>query len=269
MASTDPKISIVMPSFNQAGFLPKAIDSVLSQDYSNIELVVLDGGSTDGSLEILEQYGEKLAFWCSEPDKGQSDALNKGLQRITGDIVGWLNSDDTYQPGTFAEVATALKLNSIAMCKTFGFMDSEGKVFGYKDNSFVDHQTLIQYWKTNGMTINQPCVFMRREVLDGLNPVLDPTLHYAMDYDLWLRLSLNHPIRVVEGYWANYRFHDSSKSGLSFDAFFPEWLEVSQRFWGRPWGKQWLKLKSSYLFHNYVLRAVNKARRISVLAKNV
>jgi glycosyltransferase involved in cell wall biosynthesis len=228
-----PRISIVMPSFNQAAYLEAAICSVLDQDYPDIELIVVDGGSTDGSTDILERYSDRIAYWKSAPDGGQSDALNMGFGLITGDIVGWLNSDDTYNPGAFGKVARVFEDPgvAIAMSSRFGFMDAEGAVYDYKENSYTDHKTLVRYWTTGGMTINQPCVFFRRHLLKGLDPVCDEDLHYAMDYDLWLRLTRESGIQVVEGHWANYRFHDTSKSGAGFDQFLGEWYTVSRSHW--------------------------------------
>ena len=236
-----PKISIIMPSYNQGDFLEAAIVSILEQDYPNLELVVIDGGSTDKSVAVLERYSEQIAFWSSEPDDGQSDALNKGFRIISGDVVGWLNSDDTYQPGSFHEVAKVFSDQNvnIAMCAKFGLMDAEGTVFDYKANCFSSHRDLIRYWATNGMTINQPSVFFRRDIVIQYEPVIDTSLHYAMDYDLWLRITLDHRVHVVDGHWANYRFHDASKSGLGFDDFLPEWYSVSKRFWGNEGSFRW------------------------------
>ena len=236
-----PKISIVMPSYNQGEFLEAAIISILEQEYPNLELVVIDGGSNDDSVSILEKYSGAIKYWSSKPDDGQSDALNTGFNLITGDIVGWLNSDDTYQPRAFHAVAKIFSDQSIyiAMCSRFGLMGADGSVFDYKDNSYKDHQTLVRYWSTGGMTINQPSVFFRRGVIDQYKPVLDTSLHYAMDYDLWLRITLDHKIYVVDGHWANYRFHDTSKSGLGFEDFLPEWYSVSQRYWGKKWSPKW------------------------------
>ena len=238
---TVPKISIVMPSYNQGSFLEAAIVSIIEQDYPNLELVVIDGGSTDDSVSILEKYSDAITFWSSKPDDGQSDALNTGFNIITGEIVGWLNSDDTFKSDALHEVSRVFADRSvnIAMCSRFGLMEADGSVFDYKENSFRNHQTLIRYWSTGGMTINQPSVFFRRNVIDEFKPVLDTTLHYAMDYDLWLRITLDHEIHVVDGCWANYRFHDSSKSGLGFDDFLPEWYSVSQRYWGEKWSFAW------------------------------
>lgn len=238
---TVPKISIVMPSYNQGNFLEAAIVSIVEQAYPNLEFVIVDGGSTDNSVSILKKYSDAITYWSSSPDEGQSDALNTGFNLLTGDIVGWLNSDDTFQPGTFHEVAKVFSDQSvnIAMCSRFGLMGADGIVFDYKSNSFKNHHALVRYWSTGGMTINQPSVFFKKHVIDKFKPVLDTSLHYAMDYDLWLRITLDHEIRVVDGHWANYRFHDTSKSGLSFDDFLPEWYSVSQRYWGEKWSLNW------------------------------
>lgn len=260
------RISIVMPSFNQAAYLEEAIQSVLGQEYANTELIVIDGGSSDGSVDILHRYSKHITHWESAPDNGQSDALNKGLSRITGDIVGWLNSDDTYTAGTFQAAARVFQDESveIAMSSHFGLMDAQGRVFANKENLYTNHKTLIRFWATNGMTINQPCVFFRRRVLDGMNPPLDTGLHYAMDYDLWLRLTLRNDIKVVAGQWANYRFHDASKSGRSFDTFFPEWYAVSRRYWGsRLLPGWWFKWIGRVYFHyprRYVLGLIRRLK---------
>jgi glycosyltransferase involved in cell wall biosynthesis len=252
---TTPKISIVMPSLNQDQYLEAAILSVLEQDYPATELIVIDGGSTDESVNILEKYADRIAYFTSEKDSGQSEALNKGFKRATGEIIGWLNSDDTYQPGTLWQVAAVFSEPhvKVAMCSRFGLMDADGTVFDYKENTFTSHKKLIRYWSTGGMTVNQPSVFFRRELIANLDSVLDPSLHYAMDYDLWLRLSRQHDIHVVDGHWANYRFHDESKSGRGFDDFASEWYAVSRRYWGimgsASWWGHWLNRQ---LWRNYL-----------------
>ncbi len=253
---TMPKISIVMPSYNQGSYLEASILSILDQDYPNLEFVVIDGGSTDESVSILEEYSDHIKYWVSEADDGQSDALNKGFRIISGDIVGWLNSDDTYQPGTFERVAEVFSDDQIgiAMCSEFGLMDSEGSVFERKANGFKNHKTLVRYWSTNGMTINQPSVFFRKEIISPFDPVLDASLHYAMDYELWLRITLDHKVHVVDGYWANYRFHDASKSGLGFDDFLPEWYLVSKQYWGKKESFDWWMNWTHHNFYRYSAR---------------
>lgn len=258
-----PKISIVTPSFNQSVYLEQSIQSVLSQGYPNLEYIVIDGGSTDGSTDIIRKYNDRITFWISAPDQGQSDALNQGFSRTTGDIIGWLNSDDTYQPGTFTEVANIFTRNDmdIIMSEYFGLMDESGKIFSLKKNEYIDHDTLIRFWKTNGMTVNQPSVFFRRELISNMHPVFDVSLCYAMDYDLWLRLSRDRPFHVVPGHWANYRLHQDSKSGTGFDKFVPEWLVVSRRFWGRPFSMGWYAHWLGWHFYNQLRKLVKLIKK--------
>src|SRR3972149_3199506 len=258
-----PKISIVTPSFNQSLYLEQSIQSVLSQGYPNLEYIVIDGGSTDGSTDILRKYNDRITFWISAPDQGQSDALNQGFSRTTGDIIGWLNSDDTYQPGTFTEVANIFTRNGmdIIMSEYFGLMDESGKIFSLKKNEYLDHDTLIRFWKTNGMTVNQPSVLFRRELISNMHPVFDVSLCYAMDYDLWLRLSRDRPFHVVPGHWANYRLHQDSKSGTGFDKFVPEWLVVSRRFWGRPFSMGWYAHWLGRHFYNQLRKLVKLIKK--------
>jgi len=236
-----PKISVITPSYNQAEYIESTIQSIITQGYPDLEYIVIDGGSTDGTVDILRKYDTNITHWVSEPDKGQSEALNKGFMLATGDVVGWLNSDDTYQQGTLDQVASIFRDPEvdIAMSGYFGFMDSAGLIYDYKKNEYTDHKTLIRYWNTNGMTINQPCVFFRRNLIESYSPVVDTSLHYAMDYDLWLRLTREHRIRVVPGHWANYRFHQSNKSGQGFERFYYEWNQVSRRYWGSKYSYEW------------------------------
>lgn len=229
-----PKISIITVSYNQGEFLAEALESVLGQGYPNLEHIVVDGGSTDGSVDTIRSYDENIHYWISEPDNGQSEALNKGFQQTTGDIIGWLNSDDTYRPGTLHAVAEAFRdpRVQIAMSEKFAYIQSDGIAYASGVNSFVDHQALVRFWRTGGMTINQPCVFFRRELFMNVGGSVDETLEFAMDYDLWLRLTRHASIKIVPGTWANYRLHDKSKSGRGFRHFYPEWRRVSRRFWG-------------------------------------
>ena len=173
-----PRVSIVTPSFNQAAFLEETIQSVLSQDYPELDYIVIDGGSTDGSVEIIEQYADRLAYWTSEKDSGQADAINKGLARTTGEIVAWLNSDDTYLPGAIHAAVEALQANPEC-----------GLVYG--DVLAVDGQgqptNLIRYedWGLDGLLqfkiIGQPAVFMRREALAKAGE-LDTSFHFLLDH---------------------------------------------------------------------------------------
>jgi hypothetical protein len=203
-----PRISVVTPSFNQAAFLEETLRSVLEQDYPRIEYLVIDGGSTDGSVEILRRYESRLAYWVSERDKGQSDAINKGWARATGEIVAYLNSDDTYEPGALRVVGEYFARHP-ETGMVFGHcnqMDEHGRRVGVlRANPFALKQLLY----TN--VIMQPTVFLRKTVLDDVG-MLDADMGFAMDYDLWLRVALRHRIDALPAALANFRAHRASKS---------------------------------------------------------
>jgi glycosyltransferase involved in cell wall biosynthesis len=223
-----PKVSIVTPSYNQAGFLEQTLHSVLSQGYPNLEYIVVDGGSTDGSRELIERYAGSLAWWISEKDTGQAEGINKGLARATGEIVAWLNSDDLYQPGAIAGAAAA-----------FAAHPEAGMVFS--DVLAVDGSgkatNLMRYgdWGLDELMtfhiIGQPGVFLRRSILERAG-LLDLDYHYLLDHQLWLRVAQAAPIRHVPGIWAAARFHAEAKNvaqptGFGRDAYtIVEWMRT-------------------------------------------
>lgn len=185
-----PKISVVTPSFNQAQFLERTIRSVFSQEYPSLEYMVLDGGSSDGSVEIIRRYSEQLACWTSEPDKGQSDAIVRGWQRATGDILAWLNSDDFYCPSTLAIVSEYFVSHPHVkvLWGAIGLQDEGGKLLRVKNPAPLTAADLLLYKDVPG----QAASFIRREVFEHVGgPRLD--LHYVMDWEFWLRIALNYP----------------------------------------------------------------------------
>ena len=240
MASTDhPRVSIVTPSYNQASFLEETICSVIDQGYPNLEYFIIDGGSKDGSLEIIKKYSKHLAGWISETDQGQTDAINKGFARATGDVFAWLNSDDTYQPGAISEAVAYLE----AYPKTgmvYGdanLIDEGGKVIG----KFPARQTDYSHLMRGYVHIPQQASFFRSEHWKQVGP-LDPTFYFAMDYDLWVRLSRRTQLDYVPRLWANFRLHGSAKSVASDDRCWPEMLRVYQREGGKT--LSWLVFKA-------------------------
>jgi glycosyltransferase involved in cell wall biosynthesis len=180
---TNPSIFVVMPSFNQARFIRQAIDSVLHQDYRPPRLLVMDGGSTDGTVDVLRSYGDRLEF-VSQKDRGQSDALNRGLARADGDVVCWLNSDDAFLPGALRTVAETFERNPDAEF-VYGKgwnVDANGRLLG--DSGVLP----FNLWKLihHRNFIHQPSCFFRKTLLDRVGPI-DEGLHYVMDWELWIR----------------------------------------------------------------------------------
>ena len=180
-----PLISVVTPSFNQAAFIEDTLRSVLAQDYANTEYLVIDGGSTDGSVEIIRRYASRISYWVSEKDRGQSHAINKGFARARGDVLAWLNSDDTYLPGTLSSVARcfAERPDVDLVYGDYIYIDPEGRtLFRRRLFDSMSYETLLYH-----DYLGQPAVFFRRSLLDKVGPV-DEQLYYHMDWDLFLRM---------------------------------------------------------------------------------
>lgn len=224
-------VSIITPSYNQAAFLEQTIQSVLSQDYPSIEYILVDGGSTDGSLEIIEKYRHKFAWWVSEPDSGQAEAINKGLSRATGEIVAWLNSDDLYMDGAVSQAVAALRNNPQA-----GFVYGDAITIDAAGNplsrlKFKEYQLLDL---VGFRIICQPAVFMRRSVLEQADP-LDDTYHFLLDHQLWIRLASLAPFQHSANTWAAARHHPGAKNvaqaaGFGQEAFrILDWMQADSR----------------------------------------
>jgi glycosyltransferase involved in cell wall biosynthesis len=207
-----PKISIVTPTFNQGKFIEETIRSVLLQNYPNLEYIIIDGGSTDNTLEILRKYEKWITFWVSEPDKGQSHAINKGLRSCTGDIFNWLNSDDWYTPGTFYEVAKKFSQNpKIEVVSGFEIHVVESGKKEFFGGTFLCDQ-LEQTIEI--CQIAQPSTFFRLDVFKEIAPIPED-LHYLMDAEIWVRYLLlkgqNHFLKVAKPL-VYFRLHKDSKT---------------------------------------------------------
>jgi glycosyltransferase involved in cell wall biosynthesis len=224
-----PLVSIVTPSFNQANYLEATIQSVLSQDYPNIEYIVIDGGSTDGCVNILERYADQLTYWISEPDAGQTDAINKGFNLARGDVFAWLNSDDVYKPGAVTQAVEFLgQQPEVGM--VYGdadFIDENGDWIGVFPAARTDYRRLRQGY----VHIPQQSTFFRGRLWKLVGP-LDTSFYFAMAYDLWVRLAALSPIRYVKNTWASFRLHGQAKSMASADRCWPEMIRVHRRLGG-------------------------------------
>jgi glycosyltransferase involved in cell wall biosynthesis len=222
-----PLVSIVTPSFNQASYLEETIRSVLEQDYPRIEYMVVDGGSTDRSVGIIEKYADRLAWWVSEVDKGQTDAINKGFGRANGQILAWINSDDTYQPGAVSAAVKFLQAHpEVGMVYAdCNFIDEAGRVIGKFGAAQTDYKRLRQGY----VHIPQQTMFFRAELWHALSP-LDPSFYFAMDYDLWVRIASRAEIKYLPGQtWANFRIHTFGKTIAADERCWPEMLRVHYR----------------------------------------
>jgi glycosyltransferase involved in cell wall biosynthesis len=219
-------VSIITPSFNQAAFLEHTIRSVLAQDYADIEYLIVDGGSTDGSVEIIERYAcshpDRLVWWVSERDAGQAEAINKGLRRARGEITAWLNSDDLYLPGAVSKAAAVLQANS-ALGMAFGdaiTIDEQGRPLGELTFGDWGLAELMRF-----RIICQPAVFMRRRILEAAG-FLDPSFHFMLDHHLWLRMARIAPVQHVPGWWAAARHHTEAKNIAQAAGFGEETMRV-------------------------------------------
>ena len=235
-----PLVSIVTPSFNQGQFLEETILSVLHQDYPNIEYIVIDGGSTDDSVRIIEKYQDKLSYWVSEKDNGQTDALIKGFSRTTGKYITWLCSDDLIEPSMVSISGDFLERNPDVAC-TYGDrvrIDGKGNLY-----SLQRYPQFYSWFPRLGIGLPQETTLIRRSIYDAVGG-LDPSLHMAMDFDLWCRIALSHPIRHIPAVLGRFRAHAGNKStvfsqqekkSVSGDsgAYYGEYCQVYERHFNR------------------------------------
>ena len=199
-------VSIITPSYNQAAYLEQTILSVLGQDYARIEYMVIDGASTDNSVDIIKKYENKLT-WISEKDNGQADAINKGFARATGDVIAWLNSDDYYLAGA---VSSAVKIfdENPDVILVYGNMlavDEHGKTINTLNYKQLTLEGLLCF-----QIIGQPAVFMRRSALENLK--LAPDLHFMLDHFLWIQIAQRGKILHADQTWASARYHAEAKN---------------------------------------------------------
>jgi len=204
-----PKISIITPSFNQGNFIEETIRSVLMQGYPNLEYIVMDGGSTDNTVNILKKYDGFITKWVSEPDNGQTHAINKGISYATGEIIAYLNSDDVYLPDSFKKAALFLTSHKdVSMIYgNIQHIDKQGSVIEKIENDDFDYDRLLSWI----LYIPQPATFMRATIIQDIG-LFDEKLNLGMDHDYWVRIGLHHTIHHVHEYLACARMYPEIKS---------------------------------------------------------
>jgi glycosyltransferase involved in cell wall biosynthesis len=260
-----PRISIVTPSFNQGRFIRDTVESVLTQDYPNLEHIVVDGASTDDTLPTLGRYPHLCVI--SEPDSGQAEAINKGFRMATGDIWGFLNSDDTLMPNALISIARAMAAGPgrdivMGRCR---FVDEEGRYMGIEHPShFESHSRVLQVWR--GHFVPQPAVFWHKSVWEKCGGMDENLGSQWIDYDLFCRFSKRYAFEPVDQVLATYRLHGLSKSEQSSAGDrLEEAIQISRRYWGPVWSPQFWKLVISLFWFRF--DRVGRARRLIASAK--
>lgn len=249
-----PLVSIVTPSLNQGQFIQSTIDSILSQGYSNLEYWVIDGGSSDETLDILHSYGDRLQ-WVSESDSGQSQAVNKGWQLSHGDILGWVNADDLLQPAAIRTAVEALSAQP-AIGAVYGdtaYIDNKGKFIQPYPTCSYNYANLV---KDTEDYIPQPSVFMRRSVLEKAG-WLNEKLHFVMDYDLWLRIGLITSMRYIPKPMAMLRLHPAAKTVKATSKFANEFVSIFQDLIANPTLPTSLQQRRTYILHRVCVHAAS------------
>ena len=252
--SSWPRISIVTPSYNQAEFLERTILSVLNQNYPNLEYIIIDGGSTDGSLEIIKKFEKYISYWVSESDNGQSEAIIKGFEKSTGEILAYINSDDTYNPEAFFNVVECFNENQEADI-VFGnviYVDVYDNLVGECRFTKFNFYTLIY----EGSSLHQPGAFWKKNIYEKVNHI-NPKYRFCMDYDFFCRVAEIGSLKHVREYIANFRNHKNSKSSTIDHIGLVEHEEIVKRY-RKTNNKIYLKYKRSMSqikrFLNYIIQ---------------
>ena len=235
-----PKISIVTPSYNQKDYLEQTIRSVIDQNYPNLEYVVMDGGSTDGSADVIRKYADRISYWVSEKDKGQYDAINKGFAHTTGEIMGWINSSDLLYPWTLHIVGEIFEQNPhISWIHGLPSNMSHGTAPQSVYNA--PEKNIFDVLSGNYAGIQQESCFWRRSLWEKAGGALDINIRYAGDFNLWLKFFEHAELYYVNTILGGFRFHDVRRGGYSTDHYGNEVKAVFKEYRGKASAAQKMK----------------------------
>ena len=270
-----PKISIITPSFNQGQYIEETILSILNQNYPNIEYIIIDGGSTDNTIEVLKKYDKNITYWISERDNGQSEALNKGLKKATGEIIYWLNSDDLLLPDAFNKVVQYFESN-----KDIDFVNGYMLVIDKNSNILFSLFILKQrrfYARRGIYYVTQPSMFFRRKIFDTIG-LLKEDFHAQMDKELLIRIfESNFKIGELKKIIAAFRYHEASKSILSTEIWIEDTLKLLKIYPNNYGQKPKIFSKIIYginklfygiYFKNWIFKKEWKGKSIKLLKSN-
>lgn len=264
MNSFFPRITVVTPSYNQAQYLESTILSILTQDYPNLEYIIIDGGSTDGSVEIIKRYASKLSYWVSEPDSGQSHAINKGLKIATGDWLCWQNSDDIFYPSTFLKIAEIIKKTP-----EVDFIIGDINLIDQGENVLKDVRYVKPTYRSllaEGMVLTNQSAFWRRDLQDKVG-LLNQNLHYGFDYEWFLRLLTIGKCAVhIPVIMGALRLHEETKTSKYQSMFNIEYERILEGRALSKWMKPIFMIRRLFLMvgrgqFQYIFRGILKRLR--------